>query len=163
MDPLSITTSVMSVTTSCVKTTKAIRDLREKYKHAQATLAALCAESTLICASLSQIQSLILGRPDVVKSQLKERPQLVTTFDIAITGCMVVFAVLDDEVQKLAAHGLQPGQDLGWANKAKYVWKEGFMRDLLQQIRGQQSGLTLLMQAIQMSVSSSFNLYRITH
>lgn len=150
MDPLSITASVMSVTTCCIKTAKTISDLQEKYKHAQATISALCAESTVICASLSQIQSLILSRPEIVKAQLKERPELVATFDVALTGCMVVFAVLDDELQKLVAHGLEPVEEVGWTEKAKFLWKESFMKDLLGQIRGQQSALALLMQAIQM-------------
>jgi hypothetical protein len=150
MDPLSITASVMSVTAGCMKLAKTISDLREKYKHAQTILSALCAESTVICATLSQIQSLILRRPDVFRTQLRERPELVATFDVAVTGCMAVFAVLDDEVQKLVAHGVEAANDVGWADKAKFLWNESFMKDLLQQIRGLQSALTLLVQAMQL-------------
>lgn len=77
--PLSMTGSIMSVTTGCMKLAKTISDLREKYKNAHTTLSAMCVESTVICASLSQTQSLILRRPDAIRAQLAEPPELVAT------------------------------------------------------------------------------------
>lgn len=101
MDPLSITATVIALWGTCLKTVTTLNNLREKYKHAQALISAICAESTVICASISQIQSLLLQRPEALRSQLRDRSDLVSTFDVAVTGCTVVYAVLDDELQRL--------------------------------------------------------------
>lgn len=148
MDPLSITASVTALTSSCLKTAKAIGDLREKFKYAQTTISALYAESTVICASLSQIQNLVLCRPEALRSQMRERSDLIATFDIAVTGCMVIYAILDDEIQGVLSS--YSDTDMGWVDKAKFLWKEDFMRDLLQQLRGQQHAIALLIQTLQM-------------
>ena len=155
MDPLSLTANIVSLTSACLRSAKAFNDLREHFKHAQATLSALCAESTVICASLSQIQSLVLRRPEILRTQLNERSELVAIFDVAITGCMVIYAVLDDEIQALTVSaGSGDGAEAGWAAKAKLLWKEGLMRDLLDQLRGQQHAIGLLIQALQMYVNA---------
>ncbi|KAK9423675.1 putative Fungal N-terminal domain-containing protein [Seiridium unicorne] len=155
MDPLSVTTSVTALTAACLKTTKAMGDLCEKFKHAQMTLSAICSESTVICASLSQIQSLVLTRPDALRTQLRERSELVATFDIAVTGCMVIYAVLDDEVQSIMA--LCVDGQLGWFEKAKVLWKEDTMSGLLQQLRGQQHAISLLIQVLQLESLSDIH------
>ncbi|KAK6074232.1 hypothetical protein SCUP234_08282 [Seiridium cupressi] len=155
MDPLSITASVTALTAACLKTTKAMGDLCEKFKHAQMTLSAFCSESTVICASLSQIQSLVLTKPDALRSQLRERSELVATFDIAVTGCMVIYAVLDDEVQSIMTLCLDG--HLGWFEKAKVLWKEDTMSGLLQQLRGQQHAISLLIQVLQLESLSDIH------
>ncbi len=68
------------------------------------------------------------------------------TFDQAITGCMLVYSVLEDEVQKLYARADSV------SGRIRYLWREEAMKDLLHQIRGQQTALTLLIQALQMYV-----------
>lgn len=137
MDPLSITAKILSVTTIFLKAARILNDLREKYKHAQITISTLCAESTVISASLSQIQSLILQNPDAITTQLK----LIATFDTALTGCAVVFAVLDDEIQKLVCQ--RQDTELRWVQKAKLLWNDSLMKDLLQQLRGQHATISL--------------------
>lgn len=151
MDPLSITGTVLSITARCLMTAKALNDLRDKYKGAQITIAALSSECAVIGASLSRIQSLILQDLNGLSTQLKFRPELEGVFDTALTGCVVVFSVLDDEVRKLTASSAADGSaGLGFRTKARYVWNEATMKDLLSQIRGQQTALTLLIQALQM-------------
>lgn len=152
MDPLSITGTVLSITARCLTTAKALYDLREKYKDAQVIISAIYTESTVISASLSRIQSLVLQDPDALSKQLQFRPELETVFDTALTGCMVVFSVLDDEVQKLTTAGADAvgSAKLGFKAKARYLWNEATMKELLQQIRGQQTAITLLIQGLQM-------------
>ncbi|KAJ4372234.1 hypothetical protein N0V83_004008 [Neocucurbitaria cava] len=111
------------------------------------TISALCAEATTISAALSQIQSLILGNPDAVITQLRPRSEVLATFDNALTGCSVVLAVLDDEIAALMTEG-QSG-DMSWTQRAKLVWKDAIMQDLLQQLRGQSAAIGLLIQVLQ--------------
>ncbi|KAJ9668276.1 hypothetical protein H2201_001706 [Coniosporium apollinis] len=150
MDPLTITTSVLAITTRCVSMAKELNDLREKFKDAQMMISAICSESTVISASLAHIQTIVLSNPDALTAQFQFRPELEGAFDTALTGCMMVFSVLQDEVQSLTSSSKSASKDIGWSIKAKYLWKEETMKDLLQQLRGQQTALTLLIQALQM-------------
>ncbi|KAF2827227.1 hypothetical protein CC86DRAFT_208283 [Ophiobolus disseminans] len=146
MDPLSLTASILGITTACLKSAHLLDGLREKYKHAQITISALCAETTTISASLSQIQSLVLGNQGAIITQLRSRSDVVATFDTALTGCSVVIAVLNDEIVALVTEG--SANSIAWHQKAKLVWKDEVMRDLLQQLRGQTAAIGLLIQAL---------------
>lgn len=164
MDPLSLTASVLAITTACLKSANILNGLREKYKHAQITISALCAEATVISASLSQIQSLILQNPSAIFTQMRSRSDVIATFDVALTGCSVVFAVLNDEIAALVA---ECQEDMSWSQRAKIVWKDAIMKDLLQQLRGQSAAIGLLIQALQMYDDSQLQLImeedRLTH
>lgn len=96
----------------------------------------------VISASLSQIQNYLL------RDDLSSKPELRKAFDTALTGCMTVYGCLDVEVQRLQ-NKVEDGT-LGWKDKAKYLWNEADMEQLLIQIRGQQTALTLLLQGLQM-------------
>ena len=100
MDPLSITASVVGLTSICVQTAKALRDIKDKFQGATLTVSAICTETTIISASLSRIQSSLLGSPDEISDKLRERPDLEATLDNALTGCYLVFDVLQAEIQK---------------------------------------------------------------
>jgi hypothetical protein len=140
MDPLTITSTVISISARCISTAKAVYSLREKYKEAQMTITAIYSETTVISASLGHIQGLTTKDPEALRSNFQSRPELEQTFDQALTGCVLVYSILDDEVQKLHhAADTAPG-------RVRYMWKEETMKELLQQIRGQQTALTLLIQ-----------------
>ena len=57
---------------------------------------------------------------------------------------MLVYSILDDEVQRLSAGGESV------FGRAAIVWNEDDMKELLQQIRGQQIALSLLIQMLEM-------------
>ncbi|KAI1200447.1 Dbl homology domain-containing protein [Nemania serpens] len=148
MDPLSITTTVIGLTATCLQTAKALNDIKDKYQNAQLTISAIVTEATIISASLSRIQTLILGHVDDVNEKLK-RPDLETTLDIALTGCFVVFNVLETEVRKLTEVPGAQEQGLGAMAKIRFMWSESTMQDLLRQIRGLQTALILLLQLLE--------------
>ena len=101
MDPFSITASLLPVTAQCLSTVKALHDLQGKYKNAQLTISALCSETSIISASLFQIQSLVSRDADGFTNRLQSKPELEITFNTALTGCMVIFSVLESEAQSL--------------------------------------------------------------
>ncbi|OCK79667.1 hypothetical protein K432DRAFT_405366 [Lepidopterella palustris CBS 459.81] len=157
MDPISITASVVGVTAACLKAAKTLQGLRCKYLEASTTIAAICSESTLISASLSQIQALLLRNPNDLSGHLQSRPELAATFDTTLTGCTVVFACLEEEIKRLdVAACIQEGRDT-WRQMAKVAWKADAMKELLQSIRGQQSAITLLIQMLQMESLSDIH------
>ncbi|KAF2179065.1 hypothetical protein K469DRAFT_717574 [Zopfia rhizophila CBS 207.26] len=150
MDPLTITSAVISISARCIQSARALYDLRGKYKDASMTITAIYSESTVISTSLAHIQGLISKNPDALRSTLQERPELEATFDQALTGCVLVYSVLDDEVRRLYT-GIGKEGVAGMVGRVKFLWKEEAMRDVLVQIRGQQTALGLLIQALQMS------------
>ena len=155
MDPLSITASVVGLTATCVQTAKTLSDLKDKFQNASLTISAICTETTIISASLSQIQSLMLGNPDGLSNKLQQRPDLESTLDQSLTGCYIVFDVLQAEVQKLLEFSPPGSSEFGLRTKLRYMWNESTMQDILTQIRGLQTALTLLLQILGSCVLSS--------
>lgn len=149
MDPLSITASVVGISEACLSVTKALSDFRDKYQKANLTITAICSETSVVSASLSQIQSLLYRDGDALILKLEQRPDLASTFDIALTGCMVLYSSLEDEIADLRV-AIRQDDGLGWKDKFKTAWKEDDMTHLLQQIRGQVIALNVLLQGLQM-------------
>lgn len=132
----------MAALPQCIQSAKALYDLRERYKDASILITAIYSESMVIAASLSQVQNLLQH------DALLRKPQLLETFDRALTGCRVVYGCLDEEVRDLAEKAER--SELRFKDRAKYLWKEDTFKELLTQIRGQQSALSLLIQGLQM-------------
>jgi hypothetical protein len=152
MDPLSIISAVAGLTGACVKTVKTLKDLQEKYKDAQMTISAICAETSIISVTLSKIQLMLVSNPDILKL-----PQgmpglgldLRATFDIALTGCIMLYSCLDTEVEKLKEYAFG-AHELCWADKAKFLWNEDTMKTYLDYLHGQQTSITLLVSILQL-------------
>ena len=132
----------MSALPQCIQSAKQLYDLRERYKDASVLITAIYSESMVIAASLSQVQNLLQH------DALQQKPQLLETFDRALTGCRIVYGCLDEEVRDLVDKVER--NDLRFKDRARYLWKEDTFKELLTQIRGQQSALTLLIQGLQM-------------
>ena len=132
----------MAALPQCIQSAKELYDLRERYKDASVLITAIYSESMVIAASLSQVQNLLQH------DALLQKPQLVETFDRALTGCRVVYGCLEEEVRDLVEKAQR--NDLKFRDRARYLLKEDTFKELLTQIRGQQSALSLLIQGLQM-------------
>ncbi|UPX12214.1 uncharacterized protein EKO05_0002776 [Ascochyta rabiei] len=142
MEPVSAVFGIMAALPQCIHSAKELYDLRERYKDASILITAIYSESMVIAASLSQVQNLLQH------DALLRKPQLLETFDRALTGCRVVYGCLEEEVRDLAEKAER--SDLKFKDRAKFLWKEDTFKELLTQIRGQQSALSLLIQGLQM-------------
>lgn len=132
----------MAALPQCIQSAKDLYDLRSRYKDASVLITAIYSESMVIAASLSQVQNLLQH------NALQSKPQLLETFDRALTGCRVVYGCLEEEVRDLVAKA--DNNELRFKDKARFLWKEDTFKELLTQIRGQQSALSLLIQGLQM-------------
>jgi hypothetical protein len=132
----------MAALPQCIQSAKQLYDLRSRYKDASVLITAIYSESMVIAASLSQIQNLLH------RDALQQKPELLETFDRALTGCRVVYGCLEEEVRDLVAKA--ENDELKFKDRAKFLWKEDTFKELLTQIRGQQSALSLLIQGLQM-------------
>lgn len=132
----------MAALPQCIQSAKELYDLKSRYKDASILISAIYSESMVIAASLSQVQNLLQH------DGLQSKPQLLETLDRALTGCRVVYGCLEEEVRELVAK--TEADDLRFKDRAKFLWKEDTFKELLTQIRGQQSALSLLIQGLQM-------------
>lgn len=132
----------MAALPQAIQSAKELYDLRSRYKDASVLITAIYSESMVIAASLSQVQNLLNH------DALQSKPQLLETFDRALTGCRVVYGCLEEEVRDLVVKA--ETDDLKFKDRAKFLWKEDTFKELLTQIRGQQSALSLLIQGLQM-------------
>ena len=148
MDPITIGTTVASLVTTFTKGAQTCNDLLSKYKQAPQTLASIHTECTTIKLALSHVYWLVNSNTELLASQLDARGPLAETFDVALTGCTVTFSLLDIELQKLCQQS-KDESTYGTKERMKFVWNEGFARSLLDDMRGLQGAVTLLLTALQ--------------
>ena len=146
VDPLSIAGAIVAISTSTIKTARAIYLLIDKYKHAEQTISAIHSESYAISAFLGQIQDLLLRNPDIFQKTFQSQAALEATFDAALSGCMEVYSILDTEIQKLYNNGNSVKA------KMQALWKEDIMKDLLDQVRWRKAALGFLVQGLQLAL-----------
>ncbi len=150
MDPLSISTAVASLVTTGTKAVTLCNTLVGKYKNAPRTLASIRTECTTVKAGLSYIYFLINRDMELFSSQMQAHGPLTETLDVALTGCTVTFSLLDCELQRLYDKSCDR-DGFRWKDKLKYIWDEKVAKALLDQMRGLQSAITLVMTALQTS------------
>jgi hypothetical protein len=151
MDPLSIATTVTTITRFVLLTANDLYSLRERYRNASSTIIAIHTESNVICTSLGLIQGILWKESEDISNRLSDQPGLIATFDAALTGCTLVYSCLDEEVRGLMQSVDSKGR-FGKTAKAKYIWKEDMMQGLLRSIRGQHSAIMSLIQCLQVFV-----------
>lgn len=156
MDPLSIPMAVITLIGTSVEIARATNHLHDKYKHAQLTIASISLECSIISTSLTCIQQHMQRASDSADRQISDSSDLREVFSYALTGCNILFEALVDEIDRLLQGASDDGK-LGWKTRSRYIWKEGTMNDLLGQLRGQQTALTSLMQALQMQSMTDLN------
>ena len=159
MDPLSITASVVGISGACASVIKTRKDVYDKYKQADLTIASIISETGAVQAALSQIESLLKRDGNAVVAQFKEQPVLAQAFDTAITGCRMLYSCLEKELDELA-EALEHNGSLDWKRKFKAAWRQDTMAALQQQIRGQEQALMMLLAGLQMYVSTKCGIGR---
>ena len=140
------------ITSTCLTTGKIIYDFSCKYQDAPRNILAISTEATVISASLAQIQALILSKENP-EQVLHSRPEIAATLDTSLTGCMVLFSCLDQELRDIKRDAHRQGREkLSFKGKIKTVWKQETFQELLDGIRGQQLAINTLIQLLQMYV-----------
>jgi hypothetical protein len=99
---------------------------------------------TVVSASLSHIQTLILSKQDY-QLFLQSRPEIAATLDTALVGCMVLFSCLDEEINNVTKQARRT-PTFSWKAKIKVAWKHETFQELLDGIRGQQMAINTLIQ-----------------
>lgn len=142
--------AVASLVLSSTKLAMLISAVRDSYQNAPTTLTATLTECKIIHIALFKIQELIYQSESDLSSRLKAQAPLREAFDGALTGCRMTLSVLNFELDKL----VEPKKDtnsveIGFQVKARLVWKEDIMKQLLDQTRGQMSSLRHLIEILE--------------
>ena len=111
------------------------------------TIVAICSETTLISASLSQIQTLVLRRHDLTNI-LNDRPDLAAALDTALIGCAVLLSCLYEETQRITKDSTQPSQ-YTWRGRTRVMWNHDRLNELLDGLRGQQTAISTIINLLQ--------------
>lgn len=150
MDPVTISMAVAPLVLSSAKLTMLFSAVRDSYKNAPTTLIATLTECKIIHIALFKIQELVYKNETDLSSRLKAQTPLREAFDGALTGCRMTLAALNLELDKLVEpKKVTNPMEIGFQTKARLVWKEDIMKQLLDQTRGQMSSLRYLIELLE--------------
>jgi hypothetical protein len=79
---------------------------------------------------------------------LREKPELVETFDTTLTNCLVLSTWLETYMQKITK-GVLNVSKVTWKMKLKTLWNENDVKELLEQFHMQQGAISVLVGLLQ--------------
>lgn len=153
MDPLTITTSVLTLVTRSISAVQTCQAYAAKYQIADLSIAAIRTECASIRIALLQIQNLIAqshGR----NVQHQVEAYVLEEYETVLSACSLTFSLLSEKLESLGFNGLNERHESDVVSKLNFVWKGSTMESIRQSIRGQAIAITLLLTAFQSCVSS---------
>ena len=126
MDPLSVTVSVSYPIIVGAHIIKLASDVSQNCRDASFQLSAITAECTLISASLTRLQNMLMSQPDRFGTWSE-------SLKTSLLGCALTMLVLQEQIG-----GLAKETEEGELNpkKFEYVLEKDYLKELSQQIRG---------------------------
>ncbi|KAF4632016.1 hypothetical protein G7Y89_g6114 [Cudoniella acicularis] len=153
MDPLSITTSVLSIVGHSINAVQSCQNYATKYNLAGLSIAALRTECSSIRVALLQIHSLIIRDPDRdARDRFEE--YVLEEYNAVLGACSLTFAILNERLEGMGLGGLDKKNTSDFSSKWKYMWNESQMDTIRQGIRGQALAINLLLTAFQSDAES---------
>lgn len=104
-------------------------------------MVSISSEMSVVSASLSHIQTLIVSKKDF-EALLRSRPEIAATLDTTLMGC------LDKEIKNVTKHGRRSAA-FSSNGKIKVTWKHETFQGLLDGICGQQLAISTFTQLLQ--------------
>ncbi|KUJ13871.1 uncharacterized protein LY89DRAFT_736867 [Mollisia scopiformis] len=148
MDPLSITTGVLTLVTRSIGAVQTCQTYATKYKLADLSIAAVRTECASIKVALLQIQKLISAHNGKASGQQFEQ-FVLEEYEAVLSACSLTFALLNERLDGLGLNGQNERHGSDAISKINSVWKETTMESIRQNIRGQAIAITLLLTAFQ--------------
>ena len=146
-----MTVAITSLVMKCASIVKAAQDVRGRYKAATLAISSIATECVAVSTALSHLQSLTINDGSV-------DADVVNTLETVVIGCTLTISVLDEYILELIAdNNVLKTADVTtkWTTKVKFLWNEAEMKELLQQLRGHQSSITLLLTVLRRYVTGS--------
>jgi len=149
MDPLSIATSVGSLSGACLLTLRNLGEAISKFKDAPKTLKDISSEAKIISISLSQLRNALVSDEYSISTQGLLEPDIRNALDVALTGCKMTLSCIESEISSLTK-SMATDQGLSFSDRARVFWKDDKFKELLQQLSRQHNAIATLQQGFQM-------------
>jgi D-alanyl-D-alanine carboxypeptidase len=143
MDPPSIVAATASLVFTIVKTGKTLSSVFSEQEMTPRYVLLLQTEFIVLAASLSQIKIIFHA------TTVRHYPEtLARALELTLVGCDLTLSVMNKKIDGL--RGLSSSEDIALEKRenASYIWNEGTMTQLLQQIQEQSSAVALLLKAM---------------
>ncbi|KAJ3547362.1 hypothetical protein NM208_g1551 [Fusarium decemcellulare] len=154
MDPVSLTSLVLSLTTFCGKAVAGLNTLKDTWDDSSLSLTSLAAECATLGAALSVLEETLLKPSSLNSSDGVKRPLLGNKGSVteALTSsiwcCFMTISELNDEIEQVQRHADTPGT-LKARGKVAYIINEGRISQLAGLLRGQSGVLNTLQNVLQ--------------
>jgi hypothetical protein len=139
---MTIATTTMALAKVCSQVVMLCNNLAYRVQGMRRTLIALRTETSAYQTSLHLIQDLLLDQTGDLASLLSNNKEWAESFDTALSACGVMISILVTELQK--------AMDTASSNSIQYILNEQDLKDLIGELRGQQGGVQLLVQTLQL-------------
>ena len=149
MDPLSIATSIGSLSGACLLTLRNVGEAISKFKDAPKTLKDISSEAKIISISLSQLRNAIISDEYSISTPGLLEVDIRNALDVALTGCKMTLSCIETEIGSLAK-AMATDQGLSISDRARVFWKDDKFKELLQQLSRQHNAIAALQQSFQM-------------
>ena len=149
-DPLSLVATILSLVTGCGKVTAVLRDLKQSYSDAPSVLQALAVDCTTTTVVLQRLEHVLRSNPQLLAAPSRGTQNLKSSFETLVQDISNSIHRLGQEVGHIAIVAKDGSVDMSNSSRAKFMWKEEFLRSSLQEIREYRSALSFLLDCIQM-------------
>ncbi|KAF5005056.1 hypothetical protein FDECE_8472 [Fusarium decemcellulare] len=154
MDPISLTSLVLSLTTFCGKAVAGLNTLKDSWDDSILSLTSLAAECATLGAALSVLEDTLLkpsslnSSYDAKRPVLDEKGSVTEALTSSIWCCFMTISELNDEIAQIQKHADTPGT-LKARGKVAYIINEGRISQLAGLLRGQSGVLNTLQNVLQ--------------
>ncbi|KAH9211748.1 hypothetical protein DL95DRAFT_525540 [Leptodontidium sp. 2 PMI_412] len=157
MDTIALATAISTLTGVCLKAAGSFNALQPKFTNQERTIKSLYSECTAISASLTQVQSCVL-RDCSPLGQV----QLHEIFDVIITGCRVLFACLEQDLEGMSTEAPANKSWKPWSSnkRVEAEWDQKKWQGYLADVRMQQGALMLLNELLLIKTSEALHIKR---
>jgi len=149
MDPLSIASAAAGLTVTAAGVINGLYKVRESLKGAPDTVNAIITECKTIKTALAHLQWLVDSENPIALSS-DRMPQLVQDSVVdALTSCDDTLCIIATELAKVFKGEDSQGTTMGIKARARYVWKESSLRELLNLAMRQHVAINTLVTLLQ--------------
>jgi hypothetical protein len=145
LDPLAIATGVGSLIGNVSSIITTCNNYRQQYGTSSVALKGIIDECEFMKAALARAVNLF----DVNQQRYRGREEIVNDFQIRLAGCERVVDVLEEELTSLWPEEARPGNEPSRRIRARFVWNEAKIQEIVRQLRGQRDGLTFMVSILQ--------------
>jgi hypothetical protein len=142
MDPLSITTSVTALAALCGQVVMLCSRIPGRQASIHRTLINLKKEVSTYQTSLCLIEELLIDQDSVLAKILGAKNEWTESFDTALSGCSITISILISMLENIIASCT--------GSSFNFTLKEQDLKDLIGELRGQNQGVQLLLQTLQL-------------